>query len=92
VSIGILVGVVVVLMGLFLWFLPQNRHIAGALAIAFSLASFITSNLGGFIVGMALGIVGGAMGFAWTPRRVVPGAPETLQDRQPRIEWPADRD
>ncbi|MBO0838346.1 MAG: hypothetical protein J2P28_22900, partial [Actinobacteria bacterium] len=88
VSVGILVGVVVLLMGLFLWFLPQNRHIAGVLAIAFSLASFVTSNLGGFIVGMVLGILGGAMGFAWTPRQAVA---ETLQDRPPRIEWPEDR-
>jgi Family of unknown function (DUF6114) len=81
VSVGILVGVVVLLMGLFLWFLPQNRHIAGVLAIAFSMASFVTSNLGGFILGMALGVLGGAMGFAWTPRP--PAAPPETRAEPP---------
>jgi uncharacterized protein DUF6114 len=95
VSVGILVGVVVLLMGLFLWFLPQNRHIAGVLAIAFSMASFVTSNLGGFIVGMALGVLGGAMGFAWTPRPAeappeTPGEPPSTRPTAPSAEqgWP----
>lgn len=69
ITVAILVGVLVVLMGLFLWFLPQNRHIAGSVAMALSVASLVTSNLGGFLIGMLLGIVGGAMGFAWTPTR-----------------------
>jgi hypothetical protein len=87
VSVGILVGVVVALMGLFLWFLPLNRHIAGVLAIAFSLVSFITSNLGGFIVGMILGIIGGAMGFAWTPGEPPP-APGTPPRPRTARTWP----
>ncbi|MEU5241091.1 DUF6230 family protein [Streptomyces lydicus] len=31
--------------------------------------SFAATNLGGFLVGMALGIAGSAMGFGWTPGR-----------------------
>jgi hypothetical protein len=33
----------------------------------FALASFVVSNLGGLIVGMVLGVVGGALIVAWTP-------------------------
>jgi hypothetical protein len=32
-----------------------------------SLVSFITSDLGGLLLGMLLGIIGGALAFAWSP-------------------------
>jgi hypothetical protein len=40
-------------------------------AVLVSLASFVYANLGGFVVGMLLGLVGGALAAAWTPE---PGA------------------
>lgn len=64
---GLLTGAVVVLMGLVLWFAPSQRTVAGLLAVLVSVASFVSANLGGFLIGMALGVIGGAMGFAWTP-------------------------
>jgi len=64
---GVLVGVLVLAMGLFLWFTPQLRQVVGILAVLFSLVSLITSDYGGFVVGLILGTVGGAMGFAWSP-------------------------
>lgn len=66
---GILVGVIVVAMGLFLWFTPQLRQVVGILAVLFSLVSLITSDYGGFVIGLLLGTIGGAMGFAWAPVR-----------------------
>jgi len=66
---GILVGVVVVAMGLFLWFTPHLRQVAGILAVLFSLVSLITSDYGGFVIGLILGTIGGAMGFSWGPVR-----------------------
>jgi len=72
VAVGVGVGVAVALMGLFLWFAPAQRHLAGALAILFSVVSLVTSNFGGLFIGLILGTVGGAMGFAWTPRRTEP--------------------
>jgi hypothetical protein len=65
--LGILVGLLVALMGLFLWFTPHLRQLAGILALVFAVVSLITSDYGGFVVGMVLGTVGGARGFAWTP-------------------------
>jgi hypothetical protein len=64
---GVLIGLLVCAMGLFLWLTPQFRQIVGILAAVFSVVSLITSNLGGFILGLLLGSFGGAMGFAWTP-------------------------
>ena len=65
--LGILVGALVSIMGLFVWFSPSQRHFFGILIVLASLVSFITSDLGGLLLGMLLGIIGGALAFAWTP-------------------------
>ncbi len=67
--LGVLVGVLISIFGLFLWFAPQQRHLFGVLIAVLSVLSLITSDFGGFAVGMLLGITGGAMGFAWVPAR-----------------------
>ncbi|MEU5877461.1 DUF6114 domain-containing protein [Spirillospora sp. NPDC047279] len=73
-----LIGALLVVAGALLWFQPAQRSFFGILAVLLSLASFLTSNFGGFLLGMILGLVGGAIGFAWTPvaRRTEPEAPE----------------
>lgn len=37
------------------------------LALVMALASWITSNLGGFLIGLLLGVVGGSLAFSWAP-------------------------
>ena len=70
---GALIGVLLVITGMFVWFSPPNRTLAGVLTLVFSLASFVVSNLGGLIVGMVLGLVGGALTLAWTPDKRASG-------------------
>lgn len=70
-AIGI--GAALVAAGLFLWFLPQARAYVSVHALLLSVLSFVATNLGGFLVGMLLGIAGSALAFGWTP---LPG-PET---------------
>ncbi|MEU1815600.1 DUF6114 domain-containing protein [Streptomyces roseifaciens] len=70
------IGVALVAAGLFLWFLPHTHHYVGVHAVILSVLSFAATNLGGFFAGMLLGIAGGAMGFAWTPRRPEPAGPQ----------------
>lgn len=48
-------------------FKPEQRHFPALMAVLFAVASLPLANLGGWIIGMVLGIVGGAMTFAWTP-------------------------
>lgn len=64
---SLLTGVLMVVMGLFMIASPPNRMLAGVLTLIFALASFVISNLGGLIIGMVLGIIGGALCIAWTP-------------------------
>jgi len=62
---GYLIPVVLLLCGLLLWFTPEQRTFYSIVAVLLSLVSWVTSNLGGFFVGMALGLVGGSLSFAW---------------------------
>ncbi|MFD7261586.1 DUF6114 domain-containing protein [Streptomyces sp. NPDC059874] len=64
-AIGI--GVALILAGLFLWFLPGARAYVSLHALLLSVLSFVATNLGGFLVGMFLGIAGSALAFGWTP-------------------------
>ncbi|WP_367039828.1 DUF6114 domain-containing protein [Streptomyces sp. Je 1-332] len=64
-AIGI--GLALIAAGIFLWLLPHAHHYVSVNALILSVLSFAATNLGGFLVGMVLGIVGSAMGFGWTP-------------------------
>ncbi|MEV6952250.1 DUF6114 domain-containing protein [Streptomyces sp. NPDC051183] len=64
-AIGI--GIALIAAGLFLWFLPQTRAYVSVHALLLSVLSFVATNLGGFLVGMLLGIAGSALAFGWTP-------------------------
>ncbi len=78
---GYLVPVILVLCGFLLLFHPVQQTFYAILAILLSLGSWITSNLGGFFVGMLLGLIGGSMAFAWV-RGTRPGpAPPVPRER-----------
>ncbi|MFH9074956.1 DUF6114 domain-containing protein [Streptomyces alboflavus] len=64
-AIGI--GIALMVAGLFLWLLPHAHHYVSVNALILSVLSFAATNLGGFLIGMLLGIAGSAMGFGWTP-------------------------
>ena len=60
-----LVPVLLLACGLLLWFHLPLRTFYSVLAILLALGSWITSNLGGFFVGMLLCLIGGSLAFAW---------------------------
>lgn len=51
--------------GVLLWLTPFARIYHSLLAIVLALWSWITSNLGGFVIGMLIGAIGGGLAFAW---------------------------
>ncbi|HTZ92240.1 MAG TPA: DUF6114 domain-containing protein [Streptosporangiaceae bacterium] len=91
---GYLVPTILLLCGLLILFSPAQRTFYSVLAVLLSLGSWVTSNLGGFFVGMALGVVGGSLAFAWTrlsdnvPARQLESAPRREQ-LPPRLDQPA---
>ncbi|MCT9928837.1 DUF6114 domain-containing protein [Planotetraspora sp. A-T 1434] len=62
-----LIALVLIILGLLLWLQPGQRVFLGIVAVLVSIASFVYANLGGFLIGMLLGLVGGALAAAWTP-------------------------
>ncbi|MGW9173748.1 DUF6114 domain-containing protein [Streptomyces decoyicus] len=71
---SVLMGLVMIVMGLSAWFAPHYRGLAGVLTVLCAAAALVMSNLGGFLIGTVIGILGGSMIFAWQP--VVPAEPE----------------
>jgi hypothetical protein len=67
--LGILVGVVIVVFGLFFWIQPELRRLLGALTLLLAFASFVTSDFGGLFVGMLFTLIGGSLALSWTPLR-----------------------
>ncbi|RAJ69869.1 hypothetical protein K378_01025 [Streptomyces sp. Amel2xB2] len=64
---SVVLAAVVVVLGLSGWFAPQYRGLAGIITVLLSAAALVLSNLGGFMIGTLLGVVGGALMFAWRP-------------------------
>lgn len=64
---GLACALLMLLMGVVILALPSQRVVAGLIAVAAALASFVLSNLGGFVVGMLLGVLGGSMAVGWVP-------------------------
>ncbi|MEV4999936.1 DUF6114 domain-containing protein [Nocardioides sp. LML1-1-1.1] len=71
-SAGYILGGGLVLIGLVSWFAPHYRTLLGIMAVLLALAAFVAANLGGYLLGSVLGILGGSMVWAWgekAPRR-----------------------
>lgn len=68
-----------VLCGALVWATPQHRLFYGIIGSLVAVYALVGLNIGGFLVGTVLGIVGGALAIAWGPPRTPP-APVTGQD------------
>ncbi|WP_405974589.1 DUF6114 domain-containing protein [Streptomyces sp. NBC_00988] len=64
---GYLLPVMMLLCGLLILFSPGQRLFYSIVGILCTLGSWLTSNLGGFFIGLLLGIVGSCMTFGWLP-------------------------
>jgi uncharacterized protein DUF6114 len=72
--IGYLLPILLSALGALLIFNPQQHVFYSIVAAVLALASWLTSNLGGFVIGLLLAVVGSALAFAWSPdkHRAVP--------------------
>jgi hypothetical protein len=70
--LGILIGTILIICALLMWFNPAQRIFYSIVAVLLAIAALVASNLGGFMIGTLLGVIGGSLGFAWAPG--APGA------------------
>ncbi|TDB73430.1 DUF6114 domain-containing protein [Micromonospora sp. KC723] len=66
---SLLIPAILLTCGLLLWLSPAQRLFYSIVAAITTIYSLMGLNLGGFFVGLLLGLVGSALGFAWTPGR-----------------------
>lgn len=64
---GLLVGTLLLATGVVLAIAPCQHTMCGMAGIVLALISFVTPSLGGLVVGMLLGLTGGAFALAWEP-------------------------
>jgi hypothetical protein len=87
---SLVIGVLMAVLGLTMWFQPHVRIFAGVAAIMLALVSLIVSNFGGFLLGFLFGLIGGAMSVAWMPGEQP--SPEADEDRDISEREKRDRD
>ncbi|MDR3083128.1 MAG: DUF6114 domain-containing protein [Streptomyces sp.] len=64
---GYLLPTVMLLCGLLILFNPAQRLFYSIIGILLSLGTWVTSNLGGFLIGLLLGATGSCLTFGWLP-------------------------
>jgi uncharacterized membrane protein len=64
---SLIIGVLLVTLGLTMWFQQATRIFAGVASIVLALVSLVVSNIGGFVIGFLLALVGGALALSWAP-------------------------
>ncbi|HEV2118793.1 MAG TPA: DUF6114 domain-containing protein [Candidatus Bathyarchaeia archaeon] len=75
--LGILIGIPVIIGAVMMYVNPKNHVAWGVAVIVFSLASYITASLGGFLIGLLLGLIGGILGAIWNPPSISTSFPVT---------------
>jgi hypothetical protein len=75
--LGILIGIPVIIGAVMMYVNPKNHAGWGVVVIVFSLASYITASLGGFVIGLLLGLIGGILGAIWNPPSISTSSPIT---------------
>ncbi|NEA97857.1 DUF6114 domain-containing protein [Streptomyces sp. SID13726] len=64
---GYLLPTLMILAGLLILFSPGQRLFYSIVGVLCSMGTWLTSNLGGFMVGLLLGVVGSILTFGWLP-------------------------
>ncbi|MFF4018356.1 DUF6114 domain-containing protein [Streptomyces sp. NPDC001843] len=80
---SLIIGVLLVVLGISLWFQKHVRVFAGVAAILLALVSIPVANFGGFVVGFLLALVGGGLAVAWAPG--TPPQPESQAEAAPEV-------
>lgn len=74
------IPLMLVVAGLLAWFTPAQRHFYGIVVPAVSIYALLEINFGGWFIGTILGMVGGALIFAWAENKTEPVAGEAGEE------------
>jgi len=68
--VGVFAGIIVILAALMLAKRPKKRSTWGSLIILFSFFSIYGAAVGGFGIGLILGLIGGVLAVTWKPKNI----------------------
>ncbi|MFF7752352.1 DUF6114 domain-containing protein [Streptomyces sp. NPDC007971] len=74
---SLVIGVLLMVLGLSLWYRLHLRMFAGVATLLLALISFPVANFGGLLLGLSSALIGGALACAWIPPAPDPGPPST---------------
>ncbi|WP_434439600.1 DUF6114 domain-containing protein [Lentzea sp. E54] len=77
---ALLVGSLLAICAVSLWVQPKFRLAAGIVTVLLSLVALVVTNLGGFLAGTILSLLGGALAVAWTDEPKKPKKPKEPND------------
>lgn len=64
---SLVIGVLLMALGLALWYRPHLRVFAGIATLLLALISFPVANFGGLFLGLISALIGGSLACAWMP-------------------------
>ncbi|MGW2300147.1 DUF6114 domain-containing protein [Streptomyces sp. NPDC001809] len=79
---ALIIGVLLITLGLTMWFQPIVRVFAGVATIVLALVSIPVSNFGGLVIGYLFAVIGGGMSAAWAPAPPVEETDEEAADAE----------
>ncbi|WP_411080848.1 DUF6114 domain-containing protein [Streptomyces sp. cmx-18-6] len=74
---SLIIGVLLITLGLTMWFHHIVRVFAGVAAILLALISIPIANIGGFVIGFVFALLGGALSVSWAPGEPQADGPKT---------------
>ncbi|MCX4734800.1 DUF6114 domain-containing protein [Streptomyces sp. NBC_01363] len=80
---SLIIGILLVTLGLTMWFHHIVRVFAGVAAILLALISLPVANIGGFLVGFLFALLGGALSVSWAPGEPKPDLGEKSEGNGP---------
>jgi hypothetical protein len=91
---SLVIGLLLISIGVSVWFQPMIRVFGGIATLVLSLASIPMSNLGGFGLGLIPGLLGGALVLSWAPlkqpKEAVAEDTAVAEPEAQEEEWTAD--
>ncbi|MEV0451250.1 DUF6114 domain-containing protein [Streptomyces sp. NPDC050600] len=91
---ALIIGVLLITLGLTMWFQPLVRVFAGVAAIVLALVSIPVSNFGGLVIGFLCALIGGGMSASWAPappaEEPAPGLAQHEATAQPEAAAPVE--
>ncbi|RSS55626.1 DUF6114 domain-containing protein [Streptomyces sp. WAC01280] len=82
-SAALIIGVLLITLGLTMWYQPIVRVFAGVASIILGLVSIPVSNFGGLVIGFLLALIGGGMSVAWAPAPPIEETVDAEHDGEP---------